>query len=145
MMITLQDARRGIAAAEKKAEEIGQPMNIAVVDEGGNLVAHVRMDKAWIGSVDISINKAWTARAFDIATKDMAEQSQSGDQFFGIHVSNRGREMIYAGGIPGQLVSARPLSIAVLFSRNSGRCRACLVWRVASLVAIMGAHVGRFT
>src|SRR5579884_1014090 len=100
MMITLQDARRVIAAAEKKAEEIGQPMNIAVVDQGGNLVAHVRMDNAWIGSVDISINKAWTSRAFDIATKDLAENSQSGDQFFGIHVSNRGRVMIFAGGIP---------------------------------------------
>ena len=99
-MITLADARRVIAAAEKKAEEIGQPMNIAVVDEGGNLVAHVRMDKAWIGSVDISINKAWTARAFDISTKELAELSQSGDQFFGIHVSNRGRVMIFAGGIP---------------------------------------------
>src|ERR1700731_1270370 len=99
-MITLADARRIIAAAEKKAEDIGQPMNIAVVDEGGNLVAHVRMDRAWIGSIDISINKAWTARAFDIATKDLAEQSQSGDQFFGIHVSNRGRVMIFAGGIP---------------------------------------------
>jgi uncharacterized protein GlcG (DUF336 family) len=99
-MITLADARRIIQAAEKKAEEIGQPMNIAVVDQGGNLVAHVRMDKAWMGSVDISINKAWTARAFDIATKDLAELSQSGDQFFGIHASNRGRVMIFAGGVP---------------------------------------------
>jgi uncharacterized protein GlcG (DUF336 family) len=99
-MITLQDARRVIAAAEKKAEEIGQPMNVAVVDAGGNLVAHVRMDKAWIGSVDIAINKAWTSRAFDISTKDLAENSQSGDQFFGIHVSNHGRVMIFAGGIP---------------------------------------------
>ena len=99
-MITLADARRVIAAAEKKAEEIGQPMNIAVVDQGGNLVAHVRMDKAWIGSVDISINKAWTARAFDIETKALAELSQSGDQFFGIHVSNDCRVMIFAGGIP---------------------------------------------
>lgn len=99
-MITLADARRIIAAAEKKAEEIQQPMNIAVVDTGGNLVAHVRMDNAWIGSVDISINKAWTARAFDISTKDLAENSQSGDQFFGIHASNHGRVMIFAGGIP---------------------------------------------
>src|ERR1700704_2910175 len=99
-MVTLADARRIIAAAEKKAEEIGQPMNIAVVDAGGNLVAHVRMDKAWIGSIDISINKAWTSRAFDIPTKDLAELSQSGDQFFGIHVSNRGKVMIFAGGIP---------------------------------------------
>ncbi len=109
-MITLADAKRMIAAAEKKAEEIGQPMNIAVVDQGGNLVAHVRMDNAWFGSVDISINKAWTARAFDIETKALAELSQSGDQFFGIHASNRGRVMIFAGGVPlkrgGQVVGA---------------------------------------
>ena len=99
-MITLADARRVIAAAEKKAQEIGQPMNIAVVDQGGNLIAHVRMDNAWMGSIDISINKAWTARAFDIATKDLAQHSQSGGQFFGIHVSNHGRVMIFAGGVP---------------------------------------------
>ena len=99
-MVTLNDARRVIAAAEKQAQEIGQPMNIAVVDEGGNLVAHVRMDGAWIGSIDISINKAFTSRAFDIATKDLAAYSQSGGQFFGIHVSNNGRVMIFAGGVP---------------------------------------------
>src|SRR5947209_10855343 len=109
-MITLADARRIIQAAEQKAQEIGQPMNIAVVDSGGNLVAHVRMDKAWIGSVDISIKKAWTSRAFDISTKELAELSQSGDQFFGIHASNNGRVMIFAGGVPlkrgGQVVGA---------------------------------------
>lgn len=99
-MLTLADAKRIIAAAEKKAAEIGQPMNIAVADAGGNLVAHVRMDNAWMGSIDISINKAWTSRAFDIATKDLAGHSQSGDQFFGIHASNHGRVMIFAGGIP---------------------------------------------
>ncbi len=99
-MVTLSGARRVIAAAEKKAEEIGQPMNIAVADGGGNLVAHVRMDGAWLGSIDISINKAFTSRAFDIATKDLAEHSQSGGQFFGIHASNGGRVMIFAGGIP---------------------------------------------
>ena len=59
-MIQLADARRIIAAAEKKATEIGQPMNIAVADAGGNLISHVRMDNAWIGSIDISIKKAWT-------------------------------------------------------------------------------------
>ena len=99
-MVTLADAKRIIAAAEKKAEQSGQPMNIAVVDAGGNLVAHVRMDKAWIGSVDIAIHKAWTSRAFDISTKELAELSQSGDQFFGIHASNHGRVMIFAGGMP---------------------------------------------
>jgi uncharacterized protein GlcG (DUF336 family) len=85
-------------------------MNIAVADEGGNLVAHVRMDGAWIGSVDISIKKAFTSRAFDIATKDLAKHSQSGGQFFGIHASNGGRIMIFAGGIPlkrdGKVVGA---------------------------------------
>lgn len=106
----LEDARRVIAAAEKKATEIRQPMNIAVVDAGGNLVAHVRMDNAWIGSIDISINKAYTSRAFDISTKDLAQHDQSGGQFFGIHVSNGGRIMIFAGGIPlkrdGKVVGA---------------------------------------
>lgn len=98
--LTLADARTIIEAAESKAAEIGQPMNIAVADAGGNLIAHVRMDGAWMGSIDISINKAWTARAFDLATKDLAENAQSGDQFFGIHASNNGKVMIFAGGIP---------------------------------------------
>jgi uncharacterized protein GlcG (DUF336 family) len=98
--MTLEDARRVIAAAEEKSNEIGQPMNIAVSDEGGNLVSHVRMDGAWLGSIDISIKKAYTSRAFDIATKDLATHSQSGGQFFGIHASNNGKIMIFAGGIP---------------------------------------------
>src|SRR5262249_45987166 len=98
--VNLEDARRVISAAEKKAKEIGQPMNIAVADEGGNIVAHVRMDGAWIGSIDISQKKAYTSRAFDIATKDLATHSQSGGQFFGIHASNNGKIMIFAGGIP---------------------------------------------
>ena len=109
-MVTLADARRVIAAAEKKAGEIGQPMNIAVADGGGNIVAHVRMDGAWIGSIDISQKKAYTSRAFDIETKALAEHSQSGGQFFGIHASNNGKIMIFAGGIPlkkeGKVVGA---------------------------------------
>jgi uncharacterized protein GlcG (DUF336 family) len=99
-MVTLGDARHIIAAAAKKAAEMGQPMNIAVVDQGGNLISHVRMDGAWLGSIDISIKKAYTSRAFDIATKDLATHSQSGGQFFGIHASNDGKIMIFAGGIP---------------------------------------------
>src|SRR5581483_8517336 len=108
--MNLEDAKRVIAAAEKKAKDIGQPMNIAVADEGGNLVAHVRMDGAWLGSVDISIKKAYTSRAFDISTKDLATHSQSGGQFFGIHASNDGKIMIFAGGVPlkrgGKVVGA---------------------------------------
>lgn len=99
-MLKLADARRIIDAAEKKAKEIGQPMNIAVVDEGANLISHIRMDGAWLGSINIAINKAFTSRAFNISTKELAENSQPGDQFFGIHVSNHDRVMIFAGGIP---------------------------------------------
>src|SRR5215213_9737654 len=117
-MIALEDARRIIAAAEKKAAEIGQPMNIAVADAGGNLVAHVRMDNAWIGSIDISIKKAWTSRAFDITTRDLASNSQSGDQFFGIHASNNGKVMIFAGGIP--IKKGRKIVGAIGVSGGSG-------------------------
>ena len=110
MSITLKKAKEIIAAAEKKAAEIGQPMNIAVVDAGGNLVAHVRMDGAWLGSIDISIKKAFTSKAFDITTKDLGENAQPGQQFYGIHASNDGKIMIFAGGIPlkkdGKVVGA---------------------------------------
>jgi uncharacterized protein GlcG (DUF336 family) len=109
-MVTLEDARKIIAAAERKAKELGQPMNIAVADGGGHLVAHVRMDEAWLGSIDISIKKAFTARAFNISTKELAKHSQSGGEFFGIQASNDGRVMIFAGGIPlrqgGKVVGA---------------------------------------
>jgi uncharacterized protein GlcG (DUF336 family) len=98
--VSLEDARRVIAAAEKKAHEIGQPMNIAVTDEGANLVAFIRMEGAWLGSIDIAQKKAFTSKAFDISTKDLAQHSQSGNQFFGIHASNNGKVMIFAGGIP---------------------------------------------
>ena len=68
------------------------------------------MDKAWIGSIDIAINKALTARAFDIDTKTLATMSQPDDDFFGIQDSNHGRVMIFAGGIPleknGEVVGA---------------------------------------
>ena len=99
-MINLSTAQSIIAAAHKKAQEIGQPMNIAVVDSGGNLVAFERMDGAWLGSIDISMKKAWTSRAFDISTKDLGGVSQPGADFFGIHVSNGGKVMIFAGGVP---------------------------------------------
>src|SRR5258705_3242771 len=108
--VKLEDARRVISAAEKKAAEIGQPMNIAVADEGGNIVANIRMDNGWIGSIDISMKKAYTSRAFEIETKELAKHAQSGGQFFGVHVSNDGKVMIFAGGIPlkrdGKVVGA---------------------------------------
>jgi uncharacterized protein GlcG (DUF336 family) len=109
-MITMETAQRTIEAGIVKAKQIGQPMNIAVVDVGANLTAFVCMDGAWLGSIDIAINKAFTAKAFDISTLELGRNSQPGDQFYGIHTSNHGRVMIFAGGIPikvhGQTVGA---------------------------------------
>ena len=109
-MITSEKAHRVIAAGEAKAKEIGQPMNIAVVDAGTNLKAFTRMDGAWLGSIDIAINKAFTAKAFDISTKELGQNSQPGDQFYGIQESNHGKVMIFAGGMPlvvdGKIVGA---------------------------------------
>src|SRR5271170_1700851 len=100
LSLDLADARRLIAAGEKKAGELGIPYNIAVVDAGGGLIAHVRMDGAWLGSVDIAINKAWTARAFDMATKDLGKMAQSGKPLFGIDSTNHEKVVIFGGGIP---------------------------------------------
>ena len=98
--LDLADARRIIAAGERKATEMGIPYNIAVADAGGGLVAHVRMDGAWLGSVDIAINKAWTARAFDMSTEDIAHITQSGQQGFGLNTTNDSKVVIFGGGIP---------------------------------------------
>ena len=109
-MMTMDKAKLAIEAAIAKAREIGQPMNIAVVDAGTNLAAFVRMDGAWLGSIDIAVNKAFTAKAFDTSTLELGRNSQPGGQFFGIHVSNHHRVMIFAGGIPikvsGQIIGA---------------------------------------
>jgi uncharacterized protein GlcG (DUF336 family) len=98
--LTLPEARKMIAAATAKAEELGQPMNIAVNCAGNHLLAFERMPNAWLGSVDIAQKKAWTSRAFDISTKDLGDNSQPHQQFFGINASNDGKVMIFAGGLP---------------------------------------------
>ena len=98
--LTLAEARQIIASGEQKAEELGVPYNLAVVDAGGNLIAHVRMDGAWLGSIDISIHKAWTARAFDMATDKLAKMAQSGKPLFGINSTNHEKVVIFAGGMP---------------------------------------------
>jgi uncharacterized protein GlcG (DUF336 family) len=98
--LNLEDARRIIGAGERKALELKIPYNIAVVDAGGALVAHARMDGAWLGSVAIAIDKAWTARAFDMTTEDLSQFAQSGRQGFGLNTTNSCRVVIFGGGIP---------------------------------------------
>lgn len=100
LSVNLSEARRMIAAGERKATEMSIPYNIAVVDAGGNLVAVVRMDGAWLGSLDIAVNKAWTARAFDMPTAALSGLTQSGQPGFGLNTTNGGRVVIFGGGIP---------------------------------------------
>ena len=116
--VTLDDARRVVAAGEKEAGNQRQPMNIAVVDAGGVLVTHIRQDGAWIGSVDVAINKAFSARAFDVSTEGLGENAQPGGQFYGIQDSNHGRIMIFAGGVP--LMSGDAVVGAVGVSGGTG-------------------------
>ncbi len=98
--LTLADAREIITAGEKKAQGLGIPYNLAVVDAGGALIAHARMDGAWLGSIDISIHKAFTSRAFDMATQELAKMAQSDKPLFGINSTNHEKVVIFAGGMP---------------------------------------------
>ena len=107
--LTLEDARKAIAAGERKALALGIPYNIAVVDSGGGLIAHARMDGAWLASIDIAIDKAWTARAVDMPTEALAQLAQSGQQGFGINTTNQGRIVFLAAESP--LESVAPSSV----------------------------------
>lgn len=99
MGITLDQAEAAINAAKQKAQEMGLRMNIAVVDAGANLVAFGRMDGAWLGSADISMKKARTARYFDMPTGEIGKLSQPGGSLFNIEHSNGGL-ITFPGGIP---------------------------------------------
>ena len=98
--LTLDDAKRMLQAGEAAAASIGIAYNIAVVDAGGNLLAFVRQDGALIGSIDLAIGKAVTARIFDKPTSLLAELAQPGAPLFGIQETNSGQVVIFGGGIP---------------------------------------------
>lgn len=97
--ISLSAAQAIVDAAVKKASETGTLMDICVVDAGGNLKAFARMDGAWLGSIDISIKKARTARFFDMETGDIGQLSQPGGPLYNIEVSNNGL-ITFPGGVP---------------------------------------------
>lgn len=100
MQLNLDLALDLIEAARKKAEQIGVPMVIAVVDEGGNLMAQQRMDGALLVSINIALNKAYTAVALKMPTHELAPLAQSGQPLFGIHNADGGRIVIFGGGYP---------------------------------------------
>ena len=98
--LTLEGTKIILAASEAKAKEIGVPMSIAIVDEGCNLITFENMDGAKITSIDIAMNKAFTAAGSRKGTHEYAEVASPGKPAFGIHVSNQGRFTIFGGGLP---------------------------------------------
>lgn len=98
--LTLEDARVILAGAEQKAREIGVDMDIAITDDGGNLLLFQRMDNARVTSIDIAISKSFTASAARKSTRDYGNISQPGGPTFGINTSLQGRFSIVAGGLP---------------------------------------------
>jgi uncharacterized protein GlcG (DUF336 family) len=99
MSMTLKQAQKCIEKALEKAKEIETKMNISIVDAGANQVAFVRMDGAWLGSADIALKKAKTARFFDMPTGEIGKLSQPGKSLYGIEHSNDGL-ISFPGGLP---------------------------------------------
>ena len=104
--LTLEQAQQAVHAALAKAEELGTLMDIAVVDAGTNLKLFARMDGAWLGSIDIAVKKARTARMFDMNTGEIGQLSQPGGALYGIEHSNGGL-ITFPGGIPIRDVDGR--------------------------------------
>ena len=96
----LDTATELIEAAESKAEDIDNPMVIAVTNSEGNLIAQHRMDGAWLASVNISKNKAYTAAALEMPTHELAEPSEPGNSLYGLQTTDDGRIVIFGGGYP---------------------------------------------
>ncbi|MBX0297738.1 GlcG/HbpS family heme-binding protein [Haloarcula nitratireducens] len=98
--IPLETATELIEAAEAKAEDIDNPMVVTVANSEGNLVAQHRMDGAWLASVSISRNKAYTAAALETPTHELAEPSEPGNSLYGLQTTDEGRIVIFGGGYP---------------------------------------------
>lgn len=108
--ITLDIAKKVIAGAEEEANKIGVAMVISVVDEGGNLIATHRMDDAWLASIDIAQNKAWTSVALKMPSANLADATVPAAELYGLNTTNNGRLVVFGGGIPlvvdGKVVGA---------------------------------------
>lgn len=98
--ITLDFAKEIISSGEKEAKNLDISMVISVLDEGGNLIATHRMDDAWLASIDIAQNKAWTSVALKMPTSNLAEATVPSAELYGLNTTNNGRIVVFGGGIP---------------------------------------------
>ncbi|CAM4333542.1 GlcG/HbpS family heme-binding protein [Lacicoccus alkaliphilus] len=108
--LKLESVKKIIEGAEKEAADIGVQMVISVVDAGGNLLATHRMDDAWIASLDVAQNKAWTSVALKMPTSNLEEAASPNNELYGLNTTNQGRIVVFGGGIPlekdGKVVGA---------------------------------------
>lgn len=108
--LKLESVKKIIEGAEKEAADIGVQMVISVVDAGGNLIATHRMDDAWIASLDVAQNKAWTSVALKMPTSNLEEAASPNNELYGLNTTNQGRIVVFGGGIPlekdGKVVGA---------------------------------------
>lgn len=134
--LTLDAAKRMLAAAEQKAAQLGLSEDIAIVDDGGNLIAFHRMDDARIAGIDIAIDKAWTAVAMKMPTANLVAAAQPGGASYGINTTNQGRIVILGGGIPlmseGRIVGAVGVSGASSVQDTEVANAAVQVWSMLS-------------
>ena len=98
--ITLDVAKKLIEGAENEAKQLGVAMVISIVDEGGNLIATHRMDDAWLASIEIAVNKAWTSVALKMPTENLASATVPQAELYGLNTTNNGRLVVFGGGIP---------------------------------------------
>ena len=133
--LTLDDAKHMLQAAEAAAAKIGIAYNIAVVDAGGNLIAFVRQDGALIGSIDLAIGKAKTARLFDKTTSELAHLAQPNAPLFGIEQSNDGKVVIFGGGLPVRIAG----SIVGAVGTSAGSVEQDVAVAQAALAAVQSA------
>lgn len=108
--LNLEIAKKIIEGAEQESRRLGVNMVISVLDEGGNLIAVHRMDDAWLASVEIAQNKAWTSVALKMPTSNLAEATVPNAELYGLNTTNNGRIVVFGGGIPltidGKVVGA---------------------------------------
>ncbi|MBB6448252.1 uncharacterized protein GlcG (DUF336 family) [Geomicrobium halophilum] len=98
--LDLNTAKTLIEAAEREAQNLGVSMVISILDEGGNLIATHRMDDAWLASIDIAQNKAWTSVALKMPTSNLADATAPQGELYGLNTTNQGKIVVFGGGIP---------------------------------------------
>lgn len=99
-VIDWEAASLAASAAVRKADDLGIRINAAVVDSGGNLAAFLRMPGAFLHSIDIAIDKAYSAAGFGMATSQWKAALADHASEVGEGLARRPRMIMFGGGLP---------------------------------------------